>query len=416
MSSTKRFKSGLTKEDAITIDESISDTDSSDEDMESMRRRVMNPTLFQIVQSSLNTSSSSEPQPVLDSSGSLPDMSGIIDPNYGYAVVPFPPFIRERFNLLAFLSDQREFIHSDPEQLFVLGGFGALANPSSFHHPMRRQLMNDIFDYMEPIFRRTFQNSDLKDYRYLSMIPDRFGIRRVGQEVGKETWHKDSSMTAEQAHVALVFGGWINLNASLNTYFSCVPADVIPPLETGGFYERKLQQKGGFTAEKERIPELNRRKFRVVVPPNHIVIFNEMLTHEVVKAVTTEPFNYRCYLKWFVSKNDIPYWPRERMENYFAHQSQIGMSRYQPDAPLFASAHSSYGAGVEKLVQFSERIIPELRTFQIKGEKIKKDRLVPRFLGKKDKSEVREGLVDWGKAFPEYTAYEKSIYIPRRMY
>jgi len=416
MSSSKRAKTGLSREDAIVIEESISDTDSSDDEVNWLSRRAMNPMLYQLAQSSLSTSSSSEPQPTLDASGSLPDMSGIIDPAFGYAVVPFPAYIRERFNLINFLREQREFVDSDPEQLFVLGGFGALANPSSYHHPLRRQLMNDIFDYMEPIFKRTFQNSDASEYRYLSMIPDRFGIRRAGQEVGRETWHKDQSMTIEQAKVAQVFGGWINLNASINTYFSCVPADVVSTRDTEGFYERRLHLKGGFTAETEHIPWLDQRRFRVEVPPNHIIIFNELLTHEVVKAVTTEPFNYRCYLKWFVSKNNVPYWPQERMDNYFAHQSQIGMSRFQPDAPLFASAHSSYQKGVDKLAQFSERIIPELRTFKVQGKKVKKDQLVARFLGKQEKSEVREGLVDWGKAFRNYTDNEKAIYVPRLMY
>jgi hypothetical protein len=343
-------------------------------------------------------------------------MIGIIDPNYGYAVVPCPPAIRENFNLIQFLSDQREFVNQDPQQKFVLGGFGALANPSSYHHPERRRLMNDIYEYMEPIFKRTFENSEASQYKYLSMIPDRFGIRRAGQEVGKETWHKDQSLNMEQAKVAQVFGGWINLNAAYDTYFSCVPAEVVSPRETEGFYERKLNLKGGFTAEADRVPYLNRNRRQVVVPPNHIVIFNELLTHEVVKATATEPFSYRCYLKWFVSKNNIPYWPRERMENFFARQSQIGMSIYQPDAPIFASVHSSYQKGADKLVELSNRMIPQLRTFEIKGQVVKEKDLVPRFLGKKNKSEVREGLVDWGVGFDQYTDYQKSIYIPRLMY
>lgn len=411
MNARKKAKSGATKEEAIELDSSISDTESSEDEASWMAARFStrraDPRLLQIVQSTEN-----EP---LDAPDSLPDLSGIIDENLGYAVIPFPAQIRERFQLNNFLSDQREFIRSDPEQLFVLGGFGAMANPSSYHHPERRKLMNDVYAYMEPIFRRTFQNSPYQAYRYLSMIPDRFGIRRAGQEVGAETWHKDQSMSSEQAKSALVFGGWINLNSNHDTYFSCVPADVVLPHDTPGFYERQLQRKGGFTADKDHQRELNTRRVRIRVPPNHLIVFNELLTHEVVKAVATEPFSYRCYLKWFVSKNDGPYWPEARMHDFFEKQSQIGMSQFQPDAPMFASAHSSYSAGAEKLAKFSEGIIPQLRTFEIKGEKVKKSGLVTRFIGK-EKGEKRKGLVDWGVGFATYTELEKSIYIPRLMY
>jgi hypothetical protein len=180
------------------------------------------------------------------------------------------------------------------------------------------------------------------------------------------------------------------------------------------FYQAQANVRGGFTAAKGREAELRAGRNIVVVPPNHILVFNELLTHEVMKSVNTEAFNYRCYLKWFVSESHRPYWPPQRLDEFFNRQTQIGMSLSQPDAPIFASAHSSYPKQAEMLEKFSERVIPQLRTFEIKGEKLKKSNLSQRFMGKDKNSEARKGLVDWGLGFAPYTDREKSPYIPTR--
>jgi len=351
-------------------------------------------------------------------------LKGILDPTKGYAVLPFPPHIRESFNLDLFLQEQREFTTQDKNQLFVLGGFGALANPSSFHHPERRKLLQDVFAYMFPMFGRLFEGTD---YEYLSMIPDRFAIRRNDQQVGSETWHKDVSFALDSNNMiknAMMFGGWINLDANKSQFFSCVPGDVIlPGPESEQFYERTLQGKGGFSAiDGEKLTE---KSERIEVPPNHLIVFNELLTHEVAKGGTKTNFDpnktsYRCFLKWYVSKTATPYWGVQRMESFFNRQSQIGMSLSQPDAPMFASAHQS--TSIPLLEMFSDRVIPELRTNQLntKAAGVKRG-LIHRYLGQggsKKPSEglIREGLVDWNLAFPPYTEQEKAIYRSQQMF
>lgn len=354
-------------------------------------------------------------------------LDGLIDPNLGYAVIPYPDEIRDQFNIIQFLREQREFTTVDENQLFVLGGFQAMANPSSYHHPLRRQLMVNIYKYMAPIFSSVIRNSRYREYKYFSMIPDRFGIRRNDQQVGKETWHKDKSLDLERSRHAILFGGWINLDpigSGKMQYFNCVPGDVVTPEEGQGFYERNLQKKGGFSAEKDFIPQLNARRQRIQVPPGHLVVFNELLTHEVAPGDKKGDFDasknsYRCYLKWFLSKNKEPYWKRSRMENFFNNQTQIGMSIYQPDAPFYASAH--YSTSVDPLLEISQRVIEPIRTFEIRGSKINASNLAERYIGQGNRQApsedfIRRGLVDWNIAFPAYSELEKSIYEPKALY
>jgi len=352
--------------------------------MENNRAQVIDLTLDSDIDSD-NESTGTE----IDDT--LTGLEGLLDPTRGYAVLPFPDSIRDQFNVIQFLREQREFKTVDENQLFVLGGFQALGNPSSFHHPLRRQLMLDVYDYMIPIFAFLLRNSPFQDYKYISMIPDRFGIRR---------------------------------NAGKMQYFNCVPGEVVSPNQNAGFYERALQNVGGFTARPEEVPRLNTQRVRIPVPPGHLVVFNELLTHEVAPGVNKSAFDpsktsYRCYLKWFVSKNARPYWRQSRLDNFFEHQSQIGMSIFQPDAPFYAGAHASTSTG--PLIEISERVIDPIRTFSIHGQKIQADNLAQRYIGQGNKlrpSEdfVRQGLVDWGVGFEAYTDKQKSIYIPRQLF
>lgn len=353
-------------------------------------------------------------------------LNGILNPATGYAVIPYPDEIRDKFNVIQFLREQKEFTSSDENQLFVLGGFQALGNPSSYHHPLRRELMQAIYDYMGPLFASIMSHSNFSDYKYFSMIPDRFGIRRNDQQVSAETWHKDQSLDMERARNAIVFGGWINLDpvgSGKMQYFNCVPGEVVPPNQTEAYYTANVNRKGGFSAEQEAVPQLNARRQRIPVPPGHLVVFNELLTHEVAPGVKKSAFNpaltsYRLYLKWFLSKNNRPYWKQSRLDNFFDKQTQIGMSVHQPDAPFYASAH--FSTSTEPLKQISLGIIAPLRTFSIGGNNPATN-LAQRYMGqgnatKPSEDLPRTGLVDWDLAFPPYTNEEKRIYEPRLLY
>jgi hypothetical protein len=352
------------------------------------------------------------------------DISDLFHPEKGYALVPLDHRIIDRFNIPAFLSDQREFSNQDPTQLFVLGGFQAMGNPSSFHHPERRKFMVALYNYVAPLIAYSVvSEADAgMHYQYLSMIPDRFAVRRTDQQMMSETWHKDKSMTLPQSDQAFLIGGWVNLDKDQDQYFSCIPGDAPRFRETHMYYQSQLNaDKGGFQGEK--VENADERSVKVQIPPYHMILFNELLTHEVAKGPTKRKFDstknsYRCYIKWYISATDTPYWPAERFSNFLEDQTQIGMSYFQPDAPMYASAHTS--TAISTLKSFSDQMIPEVKNFEFKEKSKYPGKYVDRFLGQGNSTKVkegvqREGLRQWGLAFENYTERERAIYIPRKM-
>ena len=112
-----------------------------------------------------------------------PTMSELL--SRGVVVIPLPLTIFENFNLDEFLNGQHEFKVSNTSSLFVLGNFGALANPSSQHHPEIRQLRSSVYTYMRSLFETAFEG------KYIELIPDRFSIRHQSNPVTAESWHRD---------------------------------------------------------------------------------------------------------------------------------------------------------------------------------------------------------------------------------
>jgi len=360
------------------------------------------------------------------------NIQSLFDSSYGYAVIPLPHSIIDNFDIPTFLSEQQEFIQSDATQLFVLGGFGALGNPSSFHHPLRRQFMTEVYNFVGPLLAYQYKYSYIfyqlhtkkSPYSYLSMVPDRFAIRRTDQELTPESWHRDRSMHLQQSKDAFLLGGWVNLDKTKDQYFSCIPGEFPLFDATHTFYANQLNvDNGGF--QKENIPdELLAQKETIRIPPYHMIIFNELITHEVAKGEKKRAYDetqssYRCFIKWYISKKDTPYWSAERFSNFIQDQTQIGMSYFQPDAPMYASAHTS--TAIPKLMEFSNQFIPEVQNFVFKDSQKYPGKFVDRFLGQGNAMKPvvdskRQGLKDWGKAFQDYSNLELQIYIPRRMF
>eukprot|EP01039_Chlorochromonas_danica_P009686 gene9686-10712_t len=105
---------------------------------------------------------------------------------HGVVVYSIPECILAPFDARTFLQDMPEFIHDAPLSLdnhaFVLGAFGALGNPSSYHHPAVRALRRRISDYMLTEFFPRTQYAD----HFVQHLPDRFCIRRKGTAPARE--------------------------------------------------------------------------------------------------------------------------------------------------------------------------------------------------------------------------------------
>ena len=183
-----------------------------------------------------------------------------------------------------------------PDNGYVLGGFGALGNPSSFHNPLVRMLREWIMAALiESLFREVIETklteatSQLTTSKttafFLECIVDRLMARPIGATPSKETWHRDEAPAAKASDIT--YGGWVNLDTKAQ-YFSCIPGS-----------HTKTRGKGGFTpASKEK---LNKKRVLIPVPPGSFVIFYEHILHEV----TGKKMSYaslRLFQGWRISR------------------------------------------------------------------------------------------------------------------
>jgi len=167
-----------------------------------------------------------------------------------------------------------EFAH--PIDKYVDGGFGALANPASFHNPTVRELRQKIARRTWAFFQAVCEREHPGESGWrLEQLLDRLALRPTGSSTSAETWHRDQSPTLDT-----VFGGWVNLDLSElggaaqgTQYFSCNPGT-----------HRLSPAQVGFAALKKKTPEFEAAKAAktvVAVPPGHWVVFFQNLVHEV---------------------------------------------------------------------------------------------------------------------------------------
>ena len=187
---------------------------------------------------------------------------------------------------------QRDFKTKNPEYGFVLGAFGALGNPASFHSFLIYKLRYILFKKLSKIF------SNLDSNKNLECLFDRIAIRRENTDISAESFHRDTcSLRGEQD---VIYGGWINLDLSENQYFSCVPGT------------HTCTGKGGF----ERIDgNFNSRKVKYTIKPKQVIIFDQNLIHEIFKQ-RIKKTNIRLYLGWRHTISSIPLFNSKKDNQY----------------------------------------------------------------------------------------------------
>lgn len=175
-------------------------------------------------------------------------------------------------------------------------GIGAYGNPSSFHDPVVRNWRHAIrTEISEPLFAAVERLSNGgKHPRNLEFMFDRLCQRR--KDWGKpdaESWHRDVldpgkyKLKLSVLESDDIFGGWINLDRDDRPdgyiqKFACL-------LKTHNTADaRAAQQKGGgFAAfskedvQKYKFDELLEQQGPVPIPPGHVMIFYQRLTHAV---------------------------------------------------------------------------------------------------------------------------------------
>lgn len=272
---------------------------------------------------------------------------------------------------------------------FVLGGFSALGNPSSFHNVFARRIRQYAMVELMPLFRALVESQDDPQEWKLEQIIDRMMWRPAGVTATAESWHRDESTLAKDDD--LIFGGWWN--------FDDTPQGFSVVLGT----HKGVRGHSGFAAIKDK--ELKKKytaaKTLVEIPPGHIMIFYEHLIHEVL-AKKKKNDQFRQFLGWRVTKEVKSLYP---LEDKLANQAVMPLKSNQTP-PMYAVLH--WCNWRSKLVTFTELNIKDLCTEQ-RAVKSGADK------GKTFKVVHREmkSLKEYGlPMYPKYGPRETSLYTP----
>lgn len=211
---------------------------------------------------------------------------------------------------------------------YVMGGFGAYGNPSSFHNGYVRSLRIISAHTTVPFFRHVAAEldadnpidrpgEDAEDGNgewFLEHLFDRMSHRKAGTSIMAETAHRDLNPQTAVAtgetvavtrrksgqevtvHVATFrpkardycFGGWLNLDNDRTQHFSCVLGSHADPI----VMTRSHTESGFDTHEPLHGPVT-----RIDVPPGHMVIFFQRIQHIVTpgKLSADSYRQHRCY-------------------------------------------------------------------------------------------------------------------------
>ncbi len=339
----------------------------------------------------------------------------------GVATIPIIPpedlpGIRERFmeTLRGFPEYNRDpenpdFDSSGNRLDYVLGGFGALGNPASFHNPLARELrLQGYAALVEQIFRPMIEQRLSKEQREnmkIEMLFDRMMYRIASQKPSAEAWHRDVMPAHYIQREDELFGGWLNLDTQ-NQYFSCIPGSHL------GIVQKELTS-GFATIDKEKVKMVSRYKHRFTIPPGHLAIFPQYIIHEVVANAARYDM-MRLFYGWRLTMSDNllrPEIPTE-MERQAVMRLPGGMI-----PPMYAKNHISF------FLRRPFRTIPN-RPHRVNLIEWSRDTMLPRTLVEKhgkggDYEIVRRHMLSLQEyGFPKYLPYteeEKALYRPRRV-
>lgn len=209
----------------------------------------------------------------------------------------------------------------------VLGGFGALGNPSSFHHPAVRHFRavtkRGVF---APLFGKFAGEADMN----LEMLFDRLCVRCEDfLRPSEEAWHRDIYDGAKYKLRPLpagdlLFGGWTNLDHRDQKFVGLL----------GTHAETFATQQGGFAVFSDA--DIKRHRFRerllsqagtsfgatlycdaedgcVLVPPGHALVFFQKLVHSVRSGPQPDTPALRVFHGLRLTREATPLFDLERV-------------------------------------------------------------------------------------------------------
>ena len=226
--------------------------------------------------------------------------------NKGYVLLPvfanygklYPEMIKEIEKMLLSFPEYKRH-PTDPTKTpdgqdikYVQGGFSALGNPASFHHPLVRLLREWVFSCAYPALKE-FDKLIPGGPRNLEYLMDRFMSRPKGSQITADHWHRDTSKDSLDGDD--IFGGWINLD-NKNQCYSANPENYV---------QGKNKGKGFEMPSKAEKAEAIKNKRRIVIPPGNLLIFFQNGLHEIV-ATKFSHHMYRMFTAFRLTHGTTP--------------------------------------------------------------------------------------------------------------
>jgi hypothetical protein len=326
----------------------------------------------------------------------------------GYVVVSFLPEAERRKYLEKFQHAElgfREYARDEKnpskntfgdtfgtkENPYVLGGFGAYGNPSSFHNEFVREMrvrkcvFIPIFGHLLKIAEKRGLIPDATRYN-LAQLFDRMCKRPKNSSTSRETYHRDLIPLSRESDCTI--GGWIQLSDD-TSFFSCEPKTHIFPTHT-------TTATKGFALEKKK--ECTKE---VAVPPGCILFFFQNMGH-CVYPIRRKQDSYRMFSVWLLTTK------KTHMMKYEDVIEKQGVPRLASNQkpPMYSANHGSFW--LEKLtIPWSERnFLPQVMVTKTKKNEHTSYTIVEQYM---------TSLVDYDlPLYPKYTSWEKQLFEPRQ--
>ena len=296
----------------------------------------------------------------------------------GVAVVPsFDQVTRQHWNerLFAAMDEFPEYIRKGPTTQRVLGGFGALGNPSSFHHPdvrvFRRMRKKMVFRPLMAAFAKSaFSEDDHRDLRIESLF-DRLCVRCEDfKRPVEEVWHKDIygakkynlrplPHSLPDGSQDLLFGGWTNLDhrsqrfvCLLSTHgtsgkegFAEFSKAEIEALKFNDRLQKQANRTYGQTIQTDE-------RGYVKIPPGYSIVFQQQLIHSVVSGPQPDTPALRVFHGIRLTGETTPLFAdiQTVIENGGVPRIPSGQI-----PPMFSSNHYKFFASHERYQKWAER-------------------------------------------------------------
>lgn len=312
--------------------------------------------------------------------------------------VVFPIYEKKKCEELVcrFKKTEKEFreynqniILGTKENPYVLGGFGAYGNPSSFHNEFVREIRKDKIIHI-PIFGELMKLAqengiilDAKKYKVAEFM-DRMCKRITGTTTTKESYHTD--LLPKGRDTDFTIGGWIQLSSD-TSFFSCVP-------KTHCFFPKT--SKKGFATQKKDCTH------NIPVPQGNIIMFFQNIGH-CVHSIKRKTDSFRVFSVFLITTHNT------HIYDYKKVIDENGVPRLASDQIpwMYGPNHGSFW--LHKItIPWSNRVFKK----QLLIEKTKKDGSIYKIVQSPMESLKYYGL----KLYPEYKEWERKLFIPEQIF